>query len=116
MLFRGRNHGGFAGLADRLHARLPVGELLLGLVLRDAVELLDPAQQHVALAGDDVELILGELAPLLQGIALELLPVAFDAVPVHGRFLFWLSPAWDPRLRPSVWQRAQGRRRFLRRR
>src|SRR6185436_20938770 len=62
---------------------LPGRELRLRVVLGDAVRLLDLPGEHVALAGDDVEAAVGELAPLLLGRALELLPVAFDAIPVH---------------------------------
>src|SRR6185437_16382084 len=40
----------------------------------------------VLLAADDVELVIGQLAPLFLGLALELFPVAFDAVPVHVSF------------------------------
>ena len=58
-------------------------DLLLGLVLGDPVLLLDLADELVALAGDDVDVVVGELAPLLLHLARELLPVAFDAVPVH---------------------------------
>src|SRR5258708_9662690 len=65
-------------------ARFPFLELLLGLVLADAVGVLDLADQLVALAGDLVELIVGQLAPLLFHFALRLLPVACDAIPVHA--------------------------------
>src|SRR4051812_48075009 len=68
-------------------ARLPVLHLLLGLVLADAVGVLDLADQLVALAGDPVELVVADLAPLLLDLALHLLPVAFDAIPVHAALL-----------------------------
>src|SRR6185436_18088115 len=64
-------------------ARLPLLQLLLGLVLADAVRVLDLANQLVAITGDPVQVVVGELAPLLLHFALHLLPVAFDAVPVH---------------------------------
>jgi hypothetical protein len=41
----------------------------------------------LALARNHVELVIGELAPLLLDVTLELLSVAFDTVPVHGRVL-----------------------------
>lgn len=41
----------------------------------------------LSLAGDDIQLVVGELAPLLLDVALELLPVAFNSIPVHFRFL-----------------------------
>src|SRR5665213_2946279 len=66
-------------------------DLLFGLVLADAVGLLHLADQLVALAADDVELVVGELAPLFLGLALQLLPVAFDTVPVQVSLLeVWL--------------------------
>src|SRR5690606_22946310 len=66
----------------------PGVHLALGLVPGDAVALLHTAGELVALAGGDVEVVVGELAPLLLRLALELLPVAFDAIPVHGFLLF----------------------------
>ena len=64
-----------------LHFLLPIGELLLRFILGDAVRFLDLAGEVIPLARNHVELVIGELAPLLLDIALELLPVAFDAVP-----------------------------------
>jgi hypothetical protein len=58
-------------------------DLLLGFVLRDAVGLLDLARQLIALSGNHVEVIVGEIAPLCFHLALELLPVAFNDIPVH---------------------------------
>src|SRR6185369_12681382 len=76
-------------------ARLPRLQLLLGLVLADAVRALDLADQLVAVAGDPVQVVVGELAPLLLHFALRLLPVALDAIPVHCEFL----PLWCCRQR-----------------
>src|SRR6185503_2856184 len=70
-----------------LQPRFPVTHLLVGFILGDAVVLLDAADQLVALAGDAIELVVGDLAPLLLGFALELAPIAFDAVPVHHSLL-----------------------------
>src|SRR5690606_9199965 len=58
-------------------------ELALGLLDRDALALLQLAEELVAAARDLVEIVVGELAPALLQAALELLPVALDAVPVH---------------------------------
>src|SRR6185369_11652213 len=52
-------------------------DLALGFVARDAVALLDPAHHLIALAGDDVHVVIGQLAPLLLDLPLHLLPVAF---------------------------------------
>jgi hypothetical protein len=62
---------------------LPGRDLLLGLVLGHAITFLDLAGQLGATTLDDVEVVVGELAPLRLDLALELLPVAFDAIPVH---------------------------------
>src|SRR6202007_2535492 len=39
---------------------------------------------------DNVEVIVSEPAPLLLGSALELLPVPFDSIPIHGALPFVL--------------------------
>jgi len=57
--------------------------LSLGLVFGDAVLLLNLSNELVPLPGDDIDVVVGELAPLLFGLALELLPVALDTIPVH---------------------------------
>jgi hypothetical protein len=64
-------------------------DLLLGLVLGDSVGVLEAAGKLVAVPGDLVLLIVGQASPLLANLALELLPVAFDAVPIHG--VTWLE-------------------------
>src|SRR5437868_10672103 len=81
VLFARRPSGGLVQVAL---ATFPIGELLLGLVLADAVRILDLADELIALAGDLVELVVGQLAPLLVQLAFGLLPVSCDAVPVHG--------------------------------
>src|SRR4051794_32689927 len=47
------------------------------------VALLDPAFELIAAAIDHVEIIVGQLSPLLLDLAFDLLPVPFDSVPVH---------------------------------
>src|SRR5262249_50527703 len=66
-----------------IRAAGPVVDLLAGGILGDAVTLLHLARELVAAPGGGREIIIGELAPLLLGTALELLPVTFDAIPVH---------------------------------
>jgi hypothetical protein len=58
-------------------------DLTFRFFFRDAVSFLNEAQQLIALAGDDIELVIGELAPLLADLAFELFPIAFDGIPVH---------------------------------
>ena len=57
--------------------------MAIGFVLRHAVALLKPAAELRALALDDVKIIVGELAPLLLNLAFELLPIAFDTIPIQ---------------------------------
>src|SRR4030095_3138973 len=74
---------------DRLDPRVlslaakPVGDLAIGHLARDAIALLDAADQLLALAFSAVEVIVGQLAPLFADAPLEFLPVAFDSIPVH---------------------------------
>src|SRR5438132_493393 len=65
----------------------PSVDLALGLVLGEAVTLLQSSGQFLALALDHIEVIVGELAPFLLNLALELLPVAFDTIPIHVALL-----------------------------
>src|SRR6185503_8741251 len=69
----------------------PLIDLLLGLILRDAVALLHFSYELVALAGNDVQHVVREFPPLLLRLALQLLPVTFYAIPIHGCFSLRLS-------------------------
>src|SRR3954469_1506902 len=66
---------------------VPVVDVLANLVLGDAVPLLDLALKLVALAAHDIEIVVGQLAPLLLDLAFDLLPVSFDAIPIHENLL-----------------------------
>src|SRR3982074_2931619 len=70
-----------------LHAVHPRVDLTLRLILGDAVAFLDTADELVLLAADDGQVVLGQLAPLLLHLAGELLPIAFDAIPIHDSLL-----------------------------
>ena len=59
----------------------------LAAPLGQAMALLQLAHKLVFLALDEVHVVVGQLAPLLFHFAGELLPVAFDAVFVHGSVL-----------------------------
>src|SRR6266403_5101354 len=65
----------------------PVVHVLVDLVLGEAVALLQLAFELFAASFDHVEIVIGEFAPLLLGGALELLPVAFNPVPIHRHLL-----------------------------
>src|SRR5450759_2150292 len=62
--YRARFHAASLDVSYFLHALLPSGELLLRFILGAAIRFLDLAGKAVALARNDVELIIGELAPL----------------------------------------------------
>jgi hypothetical protein len=68
-------------------ASVPVVHLLLRPILGVAISLLKLSFELVLLAGDDVEIIIGQLSPLLLYLAFDLFPVSFDAIPVHGILL-----------------------------
>src|SRR5215813_826363 len=68
----------------------PLAHFALGVVFRHSVGLLDGADELIAPAGDDVEFIVADLAPFSLELALHLLPVAFNTVPIHG-----LAPLLD---------------------
>src|SRR5262249_12465850 len=90
----------------------PLVDLLLGLLLLVAVALLQAAGEFLALAVDDVHVVVSELAPLLTQLAFGLGPVAFDLIPVHrGSSTFMIGetggrapPAWrdNARIRDAV--------------
>lgn len=77
------------GLAQPLvpEAAHPGIDLSFGFVLGDAVAFLNAPEQLVLLAADHGHVVVDELALLLLDLARDLLPVAFDPVPVHGAFL-----------------------------
>src|SRR3954466_7009597 len=64
----------------------PLVGLRLGLIAPDAVAFLDFTYQLIFLSGHDRPVIFRQFSPLLSGMAGELLPVAFDSVPVHNKF------------------------------
>src|ERR1700681_3917213 len=62
---------------------IPVVDILLRLVLRNAIAFLDFSFELIALALDLIELVVRELASLLFHFSLHLLPIAFHAIPIH---------------------------------
>ncbi|CAH1654058.1 hypothetical protein CHELA1G11_10725 [Hyphomicrobiales bacterium] len=66
----------------------PVIDLPLGFVLRDAIALLQLSGEFRAFTLHDIQIVVGELAPLLLQIPLELLPVTFNAIPIHITLLY----------------------------
>src|SRR5262245_3951280 len=78
-------HAAFTHTLDRrlVNRVQPAVDCALGLVPGVAVALLQAAGEFLAPALNNVQVIVGELAPLLLGLAFELLPVSFDAIPIH---------------------------------
>jgi hypothetical protein len=58
-------------------------ELFLGFFLRDAVTLLQLANQLLASPFDDLEVIVGQFSPLFLDLAFELPPVSADSIFIH---------------------------------
>src|SRR5271156_5217680 len=89
-----------------LSARPLIG-LRFGFRLGNAVALLNSSNQLIFLAGDGRPVIVCELTPALARRSGELLPFAFDLIPVH------MSPSgvWEHVSRQSEKRRNQ---RFLR--
>src|SRR5438552_692107 len=65
----------------------PIVDILAHLVLGDAVPLLDLAFELIALAANEIEIVIGQLAPLFFDLAFDLLPISFHAIPIHGQDL-----------------------------
>src|SRR5436190_22024849 len=85
--------------SNLLVVALPIrklADLAFGLILRNAVLFLNLAHQLIATPADQVEVAVGELAPLFLELALELLPVSFDAIPIHVNALRLVDGAFLP--------------------
>src|SRR5262245_41637778 len=70
-------------LLSSVHAFEPGVDLALVLVPLHAVALLQPAAELRAFTLDDVEIVVGKLAPLLLSLAFEFFPIAFNSIPIH---------------------------------
>jgi hypothetical protein len=70
--------------------RFKFAHLALGFIARDSISFLHSAQQLIALAFNAIQIVVREFSPLLLNLAAELLPLAFDSVPVH-RFVLTSS-------------------------
>src|SRR5215471_19611953 len=62
----------------------PVFDLLFGLGSSHAVPLLNETHELLRLTLDDVQIVIGQLAPLLARLALELIPLSLERVFVHS--------------------------------
>jgi hypothetical protein len=66
---------------------VPIIDLLLHHVLGMTIALLDLAFELLALAVNRGKVVLSELAPLFLDLSDELLPVAFDTIPINETLL-----------------------------
>jgi hypothetical protein len=71
----------------------PVVNVLASLVLGYAITLLNFSFELIAPPADLVEIVVGQIAPLLFDFAFELLPVPFNTIPFVA---FLCSPRSDP--------------------
>src|SRR5688500_1467492 len=62
---------------------LPLRYLAVSFVSRQSIGVLNAADELVAFSRDNVEIVIGELAPLLLHLALECLPITFHTIPIH---------------------------------
>ena len=67
---------------------LPCGKLFLRFVLGDTIRFLNFADKFVAFACNHIDLVIGELAPLLLDAAFDLFPITFNTIPVNVGFLY----------------------------
>ena len=63
----------------------PIVEFLLRLFLPDSVTLLQSPYEFVFAAGDHIQIIVGELAPVLLDRPFHLVPFPLYLIPVHNR-------------------------------
>ena len=76
-----------------LVASLEIGYLTLCFFASNSIALLNSANKMIALSFDDLPIVVGQFAPLLLGLADELLPVSFHLVGVHlGTFIHEANP------------------------
>jgi hypothetical protein len=62
-------------------------DLSFGLILGNAVSLLDLSGKLVALSRNRIQVVIGQFSPLFLDLSLELLPVARNDIPVHLNLL-----------------------------
>jgi hypothetical protein len=58
-------------------------EFFFSLIFLVAVFLLEFSDKLILLPGDDIEVVVGQLAPLFLHLSPELFPVPFDLIPIH---------------------------------
>jgi len=64
-----------------------IPELARVFLFVDSVSLLDFARVPIVPTSEDAQPIIGQPAPLFSHVPAELLPLAFEAIPVHVNLL-----------------------------
>jgi hypothetical protein len=65
----------------------PIVNFSLGLIFCIAVLLLEPAAKLCTFAFHLLQIVVSQLSPLLLYFSFELVPIAFNAIPIHCVFL-----------------------------
>jgi hypothetical protein len=73
----------FVRCSSPLLCAIPIIDVLANLIFREAIPFLNFAFQLILTTVDHIEIIVGELAPLLLNVAFDLLPISLDPIPVH---------------------------------
>jgi hypothetical protein len=76
---------------------VPVVDVTPNLVFGIPVSFLKLSLQLIAPAVDDIEIVVCQLSPLLLYFTSRLLPIAFNTIPVHFRFLSRYVDMWANR-------------------
>src|SRR5699024_994192 len=85
-------------------AGLPVGDLFFGLVARYTESILDLSDKLVAISSHHFKIIVSQLTPLFSDLSLELFPITFDCVFIHGDSfpVAWVCPGGAAGCRPAA--------------
>ena len=73
----------WSGGIDIVNRRAPFADPFSGFFFCHSVTFLDLSGKLILPAGDDVEIVVGEIAPFLFDRTLQLLPPSFDLIPIH---------------------------------
>lgn len=64
-----------------------VSDLLFGLLFFDSVSLLKDSDQLISFSCHPRDVVVSKISPFLLNLALELVPVSLDLIPIHIVFL-----------------------------
>jgi len=80
-------HFHFRVRSGTVSALRPLVNVTIGFVSGVAIALLKLAAELLSLAGDGRQVIIGELPPFLFDFPFQLLPISFNAIPIHHLLL-----------------------------